>query len=108
VAGWEGAPGFPAGDFCKHIQRQAMRETASNSLDTTVICDSTNAYLFYAYDDGTIHRASMPIGSFPGTFTNSSIIMSDTNAANLFESPEVYTVTTQASLPLTLPIHRFQ
>ena len=69
---------------------QLLSDTAS--MDTTVICDSTNAWLFYPNDDGTIHRASMPIGSFPGTFTNSSIIMSDTNAANLFESPEVYTI----------------
>jgi len=65
---------------------------AGSVVDTTVICDSTNAYLFYTNDDGTIHRASMPIGSFPGTFTNPQIIMSDTNAANLFESVEVYTV----------------
>jgi aryl-phospho-beta-D-glucosidase BglC (GH1 family) len=65
---------------------------AGSVVDTTVICDSTNAYFFYSNDDGTIHRASMPIGNFPGTFTNPQIIMSDTNAANLFESVEVYTV----------------
>jgi hypothetical protein len=28
----KGAPGFPAGDFCKHIQSQAMRKTASKPM----------------------------------------------------------------------------
>ena len=28
----KGSPGFPAGDFCKHIQSQAMRKTASKPM----------------------------------------------------------------------------
>lgn len=62
-----------------------------SSLDETVLCNSATCYLFFADDNGSIYRASMPIGNFPGTFTNPTTVLTDAKF-NLFEAVEVYTV----------------
>ncbi len=61
-------------------------------LDFWVICDSTNAYLFFCGDNGNFYRSSTPLANFPNGFSDPTIVYSEANSANLFEADNVYTV----------------
>jgi sugar lactone lactonase YvrE len=64
---------------------------APNSwLDFWVICDDTNAYLFFSGDDGRWYRSQTAIGDFPSGLSNPVVVMEKPNPGDLFEASCVY------------------
>ncbi len=61
-------------------------------LDFWVICDSTNAYLFFTDDHGRFYRSRTSIEAFPEGFSDPVVVMQESDPRELFEAGCTYRV----------------
>ncbi|KOU55676.1 glycoside hydrolase [Streptomyces sp. MMG1533] len=59
-------------------------------VDFWTICDSANCYLFSSDDNGHLYRSQTTVANFPAGFTNTVMVMQDSNKYRLWEAANVY------------------
>ena len=77
--------------FGKTLYNGRISGSSTGPIDQSLICDDERCYLFFAGDNGSIYRSSMPLADFPGAFPEATTILSENKNA-LFEAVEVYSV----------------
>jgi hypothetical protein len=59
-------------------------------VDFWTICGTVNCYLFSSDDNGHLYRSRTSIANFPNGFTDTAIVMTDSNKYALWEAANVY------------------
>jgi len=59
-------------------------------VDFWTICDTADCYLFSSDDNGHLYRSQTTLANFPNGFTNTVMVMSETNKYRLWEASNVY------------------
>lgn len=62
-------------------------------VDFWTICDSANCYLFSSDDNGHLYRSQTTLANFPNGFTDTVIVMQDSNRYRLWEASNIYKLT---------------
>jgi endo-1,4-beta-xylanase len=61
-------------------------------VDFWVICDTLNCYLFSSDDNGHLYRAQTTVANFPNGFTNTVMVLQDSNKYALWEASNIYKI----------------
>ena len=90
-AGWSAPQNFYAAGEPTVIQQNIG---SGYWVDSWMICDSADCYLFSMDDNGHLYRSTTPISQFPNGFTSADTVIAASNSTpdNFFEADNVYKV----------------